>query len=285
MNGLTGFSRIQKYVLVVTTGRSGSSFFTNMVNDNAENAFSEHEPNVISGDQSTIWYYEDNQAGLNEIVERKLARLKRGEQVASLPVSDTLHGLIRKTPWKGRVPRVPVREIYVEVDNGALKSWGPAFVEAVPQVDIIHLTRDPMVQAKSAENRGSYPNPDRPYFLWPTWERNHLPLSADITAKLSAFQLALWYWIEMETRYAEFFASRTLLELDLEELNDPVRVAQIFDQLGIRHRPLDLGGGRNAGKRESFVTEADCAEARELIALLPAGTLDRISNTYGLKDL
>ena len=207
MTALPGFLHIRNYVLVVTTGRSGSSFFTNMVNDNTLNAVSEHEPNVISGDQSAMWFYEDNQDGLREIVSRKLARLKRGEMVARAPFGTLLHGLVRKTPWKGRVPRHPAREIYVEVDNGALKSWGPAFVDAVPQVKILHLTRDPLLQAKSAENRGSGPNPDRPYFLWPVWERNLLPLPAGTVAGLSPFQLALWYWVEMELRYATFFGA------------------------------------------------------------------------------
>ncbi len=282
---LPGLDTIRRYVLVVTTGRSGSSFFTNLVNDNATNAFSEHEPNVVSGDQSTTWFYEGNEAGLAEIVERKLRRLRRGERVAALPFGEALHGLIRKSPVKGRIPAYPVREIYVEVDNGALKSWGPAFVERVPQVEIVHLTRDPLIQAKSAENRGSGPSPDRPYFLWPVRERNLLPLDAEVTAGLSRFQLALWYWIEMELRYARFFAPKTKLEIDLEELNDEPRVTEILTTLGIRHGPLSLSGGRNAGRKESVISDADRAEARALVAMLPEGTLRPIANTYGLEAL
>lgn len=282
---LPGLRTIQKYVLVVTTGRSGSSFFTNLVNDNALNAFSEHEPNVVSGDQSTMWFYEGNEARLAEIVERKLRRLRRGERVAALPLGGAVHGLIRKSPYRGRIPAHPVREVYVEVDNGALKSWGPAFVERVPQVEIVHLTRDPLIQARSAENRGSGPNPDRPYFLWPTWERNLLRLDEEVVAGLSKFQLALWYWIEMELRYARFFAARTKLEIDLEELNDVTRVQEILATLGIRHGPIRLSGARNAGRKESLISDADRTEARALLARLPEDTLDPISKTYGLETL
>lgn len=280
--------RIRSYVLVVTTGRSGSAFFASLVNDNAGNAMAEHEPHVVSGNLSTRWFYDGNREALADLARRKLRRLRRGEILASVPFGETLHPQLLRQLGTGRIPTRPVREVYVEVDNGALKSWGPAMLEAVPEMRIVHLTRNPLLQAKSAENRGSGPSPDRPYFLWPVWERNLLRLDAALVAGLSKFQLALWYWIEMELRYARFFAlapSGPNLEVDVEELNDAGRVGDILAALGIRHGEIRLSGGRNSGERQSLLSGRDYEEARAFLGMIPADALDPIANTYGLEAL
>ncbi len=283
-----GLRIIRKHVLVVTTGRSGSKYFTSLVNRNARNAFSEHEANIVPADLSTQWFYDGDEASITSLVDRKLARLRWGERLASLPFANAVHARIARTGLGSRIPRHPVKEIYVEVDNAALKSWGPALLKAVPDLQVIHLTRDPLLQAKSAENRGTQPNPNQPYFLWPAWARNLLPLSEEVSAALTPFQLALWYWIEMEARYAEFFVKgreTRNMELDLGDLNEIKNVHAVFDWIGIERDDISLSGRRHSGKKKSEISDEDLAQAKELIGLLPDGALDRVTNPYGLKDL
>lgn len=282
------FRRLRKYVFVLTTGRSGSSFFADMVNKNAENASSEHEPDLVPVDESTRWYYDRREDELARLAEMKLQRLRRGEAICALPLADRFYTTFARSRTKRLIPRVPMREIYVEVDNGFLKSYGYHLHDAVPDLQFVHLTRDPLLQAKSAENRRYHPNPDRPYFLWPTWERNTFRLSEEVTAGLSDFQLALWYWFEMEFRYVDFisrFGIEPIAHIDVDDLNDPQKVHDLFALLGIRHRPLNLDANRNLGPRESRLSDRDHEEVREFLRLVPDEKMARLPDTYGLEKI
>lgn len=282
------FQRLRKYVFVLTTGRSGSSFFADMVNKNAENASSEHEPDLVPVDESTRWYYDGREDELARLAEMKLRRLRRGEAICALPLADRFYRRFARSRTKRLIPRVPMREIYVEVDNGFLKSYGYHLYDAVPDLEFVHLTRDPLLQAKSAENRRYHPSPERPYFLWPTWERNTLRLGEEVTAGLSDFQLALWYWFEMEFRYVDFisrFGIEPVTHIDVDDLNDPQKVHDLFGLLGIRHRPLNLDANRNLGPRESRLSDRDHQEVRDFLRLVPDEAMARLPRTYGLEKI
>ena len=86
-----------------------------------------------------------------------------------MPLAERHYTRLARSKFKRLIPKVPIREIYVEVDNGFLESYGHALLDRIPDLQFVHLTRDPLLQAKSAENRNSQPDPSRPYFLWPSW--------------------------------------------------------------------------------------------------------------------
>lgn len=282
------FSRIRRYVVVITTGRSGSAFVADLVNKNALNASSEHEPNLAPVDVSTQWYYDGADGKLAGLVDRKIARLRRGEIICSVPFADRLYSRFARSKTKRVIPRVPLREVYVEVDNGFLKSYGHQLLDAIPDLEFVHLTRNPLLQAKSAENRKSHPSPDRPYFLWPTWRRNALRLSEQATAGLSNFQLALWYWFEMELRYVDFLERRGVrsrMEVCIDDLNTPGKAEELFARIGVRHRPLDLQANRNLGPRKSTITDREHEEATAFLRLVPDHLMQKLPNTYGIEGL
>ena len=284
------FKVLRKIVMVATTGRSGSLYFANLVNRNALNASAEHEPRLVPSDVSARWYYENETDKISHLVSRKLNRLYRGDRLASLPIVRQVSP--RFTGWtvvrKGMgVPRVPVREVYVEVNNNFLKSFGAALLDREPAVEVVHLTRSPLLMAMSAANRGSYPDRNRPYYLWPSWEGNELRMDDDLAMKMTPFQLGLWYWVEMELRFAsirERYPHVRNFEIDLDELNDVTKVESLFRSLGIRHRELSTKVDTHKGAKPNVLKEEDLKEARQLVAWLPDGTLDRINHTYGLES-
>lgn len=282
------FSTIRKYVVVITTGRSGSSFVSDLVNRNALNASSEHEPDLVPVDVSTQWYYDGAGDRLAELVDRKIARLRRGEMICAIPFADRVYTRFARSRTKRMIPRVPIREVYVEVDNGFLKSCGHQMLDMIPDIEIIHLTRNPLLQAKSAENRKTQPNPNRPYYLWPTWERNVFRLSENVTAGLSDFQLALWYWFEMEARYVDVLDRhdvRPPVDICIDDLNVPGNVEDLFTHIGVKHHPLDLQVNRNSGPRKSLIRDRDRREARTFLELVPDHLMQRLPNTYGIENL
>lgn len=280
------FSHLQRYAVVTTTGRSGSAFVADLINKNALNASSEHEPDLVPPDVSTKWYYDFRDDELAKLVEKKIARLRRGERICSLPSGDRLYKYVGRSKLKRIIPRVPIREVYVEVDNGFLKSYGDKLLDFIPDLQFVHLTRNPLLQAKSATNRKSQPNPNRPYFLWPTWERNVFKLSESVTSELTQFQLALWYWFEMELRFVDFRERRgvePLTEACIDELNDRETAEDLFARLGIAHRPLDLQANRNLGPRKTVITDQEHAETVSFLKLVPDEMLSRLPNTYGIE--
>lgn len=281
------FRTLRKYVMVITTGRSGSSFFADLVNRNALNASSEHEPNLVPVDESTQWYYDGQDEKIANLVERKIARLRRGEMLCSLPIVGQHYTRFARSRLKRLIPRVPMREIYVEVDNAFLKCYGNQLLDAIPDIEFIHLTRNPLLQAKSAENRKYHPNPNRPYFLWPTWERNTFRLSEEVTADLSDFQLALWYWFEMELRFADLMEQRgirALLEVCIDDLNDVATAEKVFASIGIKHRPLDLKANRNLGPRQSLITDREREEASSFLKIVPDHLLSRLPTAFDINE-
>jgi hypothetical protein len=282
---LASFTTLRKYVVVVTTGRSGSHFFTHLVNTNARNASSEHEVNLVSPDVSTKWYYDGQDDRIERLIVRRLRRLRRGETLDLLGVPRAIASRLTRARMKKYFPTVPIKEVYVDVDNAILKSFGPPLLQKIPDLQVVHVTRHPMLQAKSAENRHTEPNPQRPYFLWPGWQRNFLPLEPEILQRLSRFQLALWYWLEMEIRYVEFFQKRCVvppIELDIAELNRPETAATIFARLGIEHGPMRTDVDRDSSPRESVATDEDWRQARDLLDLLPKDVLSRVTMPYDL---
>lgn len=281
------FSRIEKLVMVVTTGRSGSLFVTNLVNQNAVNASSEHEPDVVPPNVSAQWFYDGDRHNIHGLVERKLARLRRGELLASLPARQRhlVHHTVARSRAKRFVPQVPIEPVYVEVNNAFLKSFGPVLLRKVPDVEIIHLTRDPLEQAKSAVNRGTEPHPSTPYYLWPTWDGNELRLDERIVGRLTRFQLALWYWFEMELRYVAMCRRDwvgSTYEIDLKALSDPDAVHEMFAAHGIEHRSISTRVDRHLGPRRSAVGDEERAQARSFLEHVPHNAFDLLPNTYGI---
>ena len=282
------FRRIKKYVVVVTTGRSGSHFFANLVNTNGRNASAEHEVTVVPPDLAASWYYAYADEKLGRIAEMQIRRLRHGEIVAPGFVG---YRYTRKRPLRSLrrlIPQVPVREIYVNVDNAILKSFGDSLLDRLPDVQVVHLTRDPMLQAKSAVNRNSQPSPERAYFLWPGWKRNILGLREEQVADLSKFQLALWYWLEMEMRASALVERHDMaapIEMDVNDLNQEGRVQELFAQLGIEHGRLALDVDRDRGRQVSRISDREREEASALLDLVGRERLRRITNTYGLLAL
>lgn len=285
----SNFRMIKSLIFTATTGRSGSVYLENLINENAINAFAEHEPHIIDPDLSSYWFYKNSEKELYNLSLKKLQRLKKGENFFILQKY-----LINKIPSKyrkiirKRIPLLPTKEIYVEVDNLFLKSFGSTLYKLFPSMKLIHLTRDPLEVARSIQIRKSYPNKEKPYYLWPEWKKNELILKSKLLNKLNTFQLALWYWFEMELRYSKFIENnniKKIYEVDIKDLNNPKRVKEMFDFFNITYNKINIDVPKHKGPIKSKINEYYINLTRELLTEIPDWVLERISNNYQLKKI
>lgn len=280
------YSVLRNIIMVATTGRSGSVFLANLINHNATNATAEHEPDLVSVDQSAEWYYRNDHKNLEKLASKKLRRLARGDLIASGKARSILRRLEFANRFGVHFPQVPIKEVYVEVNNAFLKSCGKQLLEQEARIQLVHLTRDPIEVAKSAVHRRSFPNPSRPYYLWPAWKSNEMRLDPQVTQSLSPFQLALWYWLEMELRYAalrEQFPHLQTIDVELKSLNTPQGVESLFSFCGIEYKSLDTKVDTHKGGGGSLLSDGEKRQAGQLLQLAGAEKIARISNCYHLE--
>jgi len=285
-------------IFTSTAGRSGTGYLANLINKNATNATAEHDPYPRGYGEPIKWYDNKEDEKLLKLAKSKIKRLakskiKRLERKNKLlrniayqekfninfyPCRKFFEGL------KSRIPKVEIKDIYLESTHAFTKSFGDAMCTLIPNISLVHLTRNPLEVAKSFFNRGSIPGPTNIYLLDPHFKRNEIKLSIDMTD----FQKCLWYWFETEMRHVTFIEKhdiKKIYEIDIEELNDKQKVAEMFKTFGITHKNLLLDVDRNKNKKPTILTKQDLKEARELIEVIPNRVFDKMKNTYNVEEM
>jgi hypothetical protein len=180
---------------------------------------------------------------------------------------------------------------YVETSHAVLKSWPDLVAEYFPQSKFIHLIRDPLKVAKSEADREQiikrlhiplchYRGGDgKKYFLWSLTSLESIFQHFD-AAKLTRLQWYVIQWIEIEKRAMQFLSNKK--EADFftlhspAELNDPERVASMFDFLGLgrRGQQIDIGGRRNTNWRPTMITDDDRRQFGDVVRAMPPAYLE-----------
>jgi hypothetical protein len=193
---------------------------------------------------------------------------------------------------KARLIKRFAPKIYVETSHAFLKSYFDLAPEYFDDLKIIHLVRSPLQVARSEANREELAHwlrlplrhyrggDDRKYFRWsltglePIFEHFDLP-------KLSLFQRYVIQWIEIENRAMHFLDrfhmhDRCFTLLTSADLNNPSRIAQMLDFLGLarRSRKITLAGSRNLNPRPTVVSAEDRRQFAEVVARLPPKYLE-----------
>ncbi len=226
--------RVDGYVFVATTGRSGSESLSKIFQA-ADRAVCLHEPYPIMlntpEDPSVREAY-----FARRFHQRKRINVKRAA-----------------APYR----------YYVETNHQFVKNFiVPAMDEFKEKIRVVHLHRNPVKVASSFLSIDSVPGrtpTGRNYLLNPADGDNRVRiadlLDGDPTFEHDFFR-CVWYWYEIEMRTAEYrrrFSDVPWFSLNTEELNEESSLVSMFETLGIDYdseRLKSLVGSRANTKTE-----------------------------------
>lgn len=265
----------ERYIFTVTAGRSGQSSLTHLLNTHVEDcyaAFEEPAPKL-------------HFKGFPGDIERRFRRrfvethelLGRGKVLSAFENGDEAF-LDHIAAKRLKLIDKKGASIHVDVSKYFARGLHRAFCRACPDLSLVLLTRDPVLNMRSFLNR------DKAFTLdnnMPDARSNHLQLHADDFEK---GELYLWAWCEMYLRYLsllqEFDIPRSTI-IRTEDLNDGARMDYHFDALELPHRPVKRIKPRNTnaeqGKGATVVTEEDIELFERFLRRLPQSTLKKIS--------
>lgn len=253
--------KVEAYVFVATTGRSGSQTLS-AVFEAADDAVSLHEPYPIM--------YSDHPPSVEK--EGHFRRLFLSRKRIN----------IRRAAAGYRY--------YVETNHQFIKSFcGQAIEEFGDRIRVIHLHRDPVSVATSLLAIGSIPGKTptgRLYLLDPAAEDNTLRipdlLYGDPRFSHDIFK-CLWYCYETEARIEDARRRYPYVRwhfLRTEQLNDATALRNLFDRLSVSyspHRLVSLAGMRLNPKTEQKTTPMALHDVQGKNALLT----ERLAARYG----
>jgi hypothetical protein len=198
--------------------------------------------------------------------------------------------LLKKRDYINRLPG----SAYLESSHAFLKSAYRVALEVFPELQLIHLVRDPLKVSKSEAYREMwrrrvhapfhyYRGEDgRRHFFWSLTGNEPIFGHFDLS-RLSLFQRHLIQWIEIENRAMAFLKTPGLqarcFTLQVPgELNDPAAVRAMFEFFGLKpvQDNVVIGGRKNKslGRRKTVITAQDEQESEAVLERLPAEYLE-----------
>ncbi len=265
-------------IFTVVVGRSGQNSLAEYFNKYGIECFAEVEPpdlifktggrlggvlnriqrkwivthELLGRGKAMEWYEKRDDDKLNKIARVKLRRIKR------------LQG---KHKFK----------TYIEVSKFFIRTQCDYIFNNAPNISLIKLTRDPILNARSFVNRG------KDFYLDnvpPDYKQNCLQLDGK---GLTKFQLYLWSWFEMELRYYRFIENhkiRKVFEVNTKDLNSRERITEMFKYFGIAHHEITEFSQKNTnvqqGYSKTITTENDITEYEGFIKMVPEELLEKI---------
>ena len=269
-----------RYIFTVTAGRSGQSSLTHLLNTHVDNcyaAFEEPAPKL-----HLIGFLRDFERRFRRQFVETHELLGRGKVLSAFENGDEAYldliaaKRLRLIDGKGV-------GIHVDVSKYFARGLHRAFCRACPDLSLILLVRDPVLNMRSFLNRGKSFTLDN---NMPDASSNHLRLPCDDFAK---GELYLWAWCEMYLRYLALideFNIQTATIIRTEDLNDADKLNAHFSALGLPHSPVIKIKPRNTnaeqGKGETVVATEDIELFENFLKRLPQSALKQISyfDTY-----
>jgi hypothetical protein len=207
------------------------------------------------------WFDEDRREPLARLASRRIKRLSR-------------------------LSRRAQARTYVEVSKFFIRSYCDAVADLRPDIGMILLRRDPLVNAKSFSNRGKNFRLDG---VMPDFRKACLPMDSRV---FSPFQLYLWHWAEIELRFQRFIEVKQIgrhYVMRTEDLNSPQRIKELFDYFSIdRIEPIVRLEPRNTneskGREGTVVSSADLDEFDRFYDMLPADVRHLLPALVGYRE-
>lgn len=228
---------MKKTIFTLAEARSGTLYLRNLFRLNARDCACRHETFFDFGNPTMFGpAIYDAYAGRVEKIRARLEKKRR---------------YIEKLPGS----------IYSESSHSFLKSAWVAALEFFPNLQLIHLVRNPLKVAASEAYREMWRRRVRAPFHFYKGDDGKRHFAWALTGNEEIFQnfagknltLFQWYlvqWIEIENRAMNFLEKNQLHDrcftLDSpRDLNDTTKIRQMFDFLGIETRqPQIIFGGR-----------------------------------------
>lgn len=253
-------------IFTLASGRSGTHYLYQLIRRNAGNCIARHETYGFNPSMFGRPIY-DHVVGEKQRTRRLLGRKRR---------------IIERFRAAA----------YIETSHAFLKSWHDLAPEFFPRMKLVRLIRDPLKVAKSEAYREAlikrlrvpfchYGGGDgRRYFLWSLTGQEPIFRHLD-GMRLTPLQWYLVQWIEIENRAMQFL-NRFAKHADCftvqspADLNDPAKMREMFDFLGLtpRHDRLGLAGRQNKNWRPTIIHDEDRQQFAALLGRLPASYLD-----------
>jgi len=260
------------------SGRSGTTTIVHFFNENIADCIAEHEaappeprnklhkvyqlltgtfmdPFEDKGFRRALQWYDHDDPRLQQVINRRVTRIQ------NMPGA-----------------------VYLEANHSFLQSLCDGLVEKIPELQVIHLTRNPMEVARSFANR---PTVYEHWHVMPNFRKNCLRMESAI---LTDFQRHLWAWIEVELRFARFikkYPQVRFYELEINQLNDAVKMQKMLDffHLQTKTGELCVVEAKNKNAVSTVVNPRDYHEAQQLLRDIPLETLALLRNPYMLFDI
>lgn len=260
---------MKRVIFTLASARSGTLYLRSLVRHNTRQCVCRHETFFDWGNPTMLGpaIYDDCAGHLDRLRAR----------------------LARKRDYIERLPG----GAYLESSHAFLKSAYRVALEFFPELQLIHLLRDPLKVAKSEAWRELWrrrchapfhyyrAEDGRRYFYWALTGNEDIFRSFDLD-QLSLFQRYLVQWIEIENRAMAFLDEHQLhgrcftLQVP-SQLNDPACIGAMLEFLGLRRAGpgLRLAGRKNRswGPR-LVVTPQDEAAAEAVLRQVPPRYLE-----------
>lgn len=183
--------------------------------------------------------------------------------------------------------------VYIETSHAFLKSYWDLAPEFFPQMQLVHLVRNPLEVARSEANRAAFLHRYRfpfryyrggdgkKYFRWSLTGLETIFASFD-PAQITSFQWHLIQWIEIENRAIAFLdhfdkQKSCFTLLSPQELNDRKKIAALLEFLNLElsvATPRLSGWHNRTPGRPTIVSAAEKEACREVITRIPAKFLE-----------
>jgi|GEM_PF-3441157 hypothetical protein len=260
------------------SGRSGTTTIVHFFNENIADCIAEHEaappeprnklhkvyqlltgtfmdPFEDKGFRRALQWYDQDDPRLQKVINRRVTRIQ------NMPGA-----------------------VYLEANHSFLQSLCDGLVEKIPELQVIHLIRNPVEVARSFANR---PTVYEHWHVMPNFRKNCLRMESAI---LTDFQRHLWAWIEVELRFARFiqkYPQVRFYELEINQLNDAVEMQKMLDffHLQTKTGELCVVEAKNKNAVSTVVNPRDYHEAQQLLRDIPLETLALLRNPYMLFDI
>jgi len=237
------------YIFVSSIGRTGTKFLSELFKK-ITNFPSYHSIEPHCTGNAYIKYNQGKRARDSETIQKKIRKIKSKSQNHTL----------------------------FESSHVFLRCYATPAISKLPDVHVIHITRDPIETAKSYSNRGSFPgNKEKPWRLPLNLKRSLLYLPEK--NQLTKLQQNLCDWLENEMRYAELKPKFTkTYDMYHSDLNDPEVYIKMFQHFGIKESELKQDKlrqvltenklNRNQNPKKTILNTQDQQEAQQLIEIL-----------------
>ena len=258
-----------KTVFALASGRSGTRFLSHLLRNNIKNAVCRHEPYFDWGNPSMFGppIYAHTHGMLDQVEAR----------------------LAKKSKFINRLKT----NTYVETSHAFLKSYYDLADQYFPNSKFVHQIRHPLKTARSETNRElwidsihfpwrKYRAPDRRRFFYWSLTGDEPIFQAVELSEPSLFQRYVIQWIEIENRAMQFLdrfdkhADCVTLHSPVD-LNDPVRVSEAIEALGLEPRgeEIQIEGKQNKTPgAKTTITAQEEDEFRAVISAMPPEFLD-----------